>query len=141
MELQSYLRELSEFEDIPVNVHGEYEYRFLEDYWTEPNRWPYLLKFDSKNAGFALVRRENDIFVMAEITVFIEYRGFRWGQVFAEAVFQKHPGNWIVEYDIANEIGNNFWNNLIKTIRIGNFKREKINAKRESLAFTIGESK
>jgi predicted acetyltransferase len=90
--LQSYLRELSEFENIPLTPSGDYEYEYLPYYWTEKTRWPYLFYFDGKIAGFAFVRKEKEKYIMAEFTVLSEYRGYRLGLVFADEILQKHPG-------------------------------------------------
>ena len=139
MLLQSYLRELAEFEDIPRNESGEYEYQYLKYYWTENTRWPYLFYFDGKTAGFALVQLENETFIMAEFTVFMEYRGYGFGLVFADELIQKHPGKWNIEYDINNAAANNFWNKLVKTIKVSNLKKEKVAGNREYLEFLAGE--
>jgi predicted acetyltransferase len=54
--LQNYLRDLAEFELIPLSKTGEYEYEYLPYYWTENTRRPYLFYFGEKPAGFAFVR-------------------------------------------------------------------------------------
>ncbi len=98
--LQSYLRELSQFENILLTPSGEYEYEYLPYYWTENTRWPYLFYFDGKVAGFGFIRKEKEKYIMAEFTVFSEYRGYRFGLVFADEILQKHPGKWNIEYDV-----------------------------------------
>jgi len=139
MMLQSYLRELAEFEDIPRNESGEYEYPYLNYYWTENTRWPYLFYFDGKIAGFALVRLENETYIIAEFTIFMEYRGYGFGLVFAEELIQKHPGKWNIEYDINNATANDFWNKLVKTIKVSHLKKEKAAGNREYMEFLTGK--
>jgi predicted acetyltransferase len=137
--LQSYLRELSEFENIPLTPSGEYEYEYLPYYWTENTRWPYLFYFDGKVAGFAFVRKEKEKYIMAEFTVFREYRGYRFGLVFADEILQKHPGKWNIEYDIQNTNANNFWNRLVVSVAGNNYIKGKLPENREYLEFVIAE--
>ena len=137
--LQSYLGELAEFEEIPLTPSGEYEYEYLPYYWTENTRWPYLFYFDGKVAGFALVRKEKEKYIMAEFTVFSEYRGYRFGLVFADEILQKHPGKWNIEYDIQNTNANRFWNRLAVSAAENNYTKGKLPGNREYLEFVIGE--
>jgi predicted acetyltransferase len=67
--LQDYLRDLTQFETIPLNESGEYEYQYLKYYWTENIRYPYLLYCNEDISGFALVRKEEKFFSMAEFSV------------------------------------------------------------------------
>ena len=137
--LQLYLRELSEFEEISFTPSGEYEYDYLEFYWTEKNRRPYLFYFDGKTADFALVWQNEEQIIMAEFTVLPEYRGYRFGSIFADEVIQRHHGKWNIEYSIKNSHALEFWNKLVKNIKVSNLKKEKINEDRESLIFTYSK--
>jgi predicted acetyltransferase len=46
----------SEYDGYDVDEHGLYGYKFLDHYWTEPYRYPFLVRASGKLAGFALVR-------------------------------------------------------------------------------------
>lgn len=55
--LELYKYDFSEFDpDDDSNPNGLYEYKYLDHYWTEDGRYPFLIKVDDKLAGFALVR-------------------------------------------------------------------------------------
>lgn len=40
-----------------VNAQGLFDYPYLDYYWTESGRYPFLVRVEGKLAGFVLVRR------------------------------------------------------------------------------------
>jgi predicted acetyltransferase len=57
MELYQY--DTSEYEDDSdndVNEFGQYDYKYLDNYWTEEGRHPFFVIKSGKLAGFVLVR-------------------------------------------------------------------------------------
>ena len=71
--LELYRYDFSEFDDADVGAHGEFGYRYLDHYWTDPERRPLLFRTAGRWSGFALVRTgdPND---MAEFFVLRKYR-------------------------------------------------------------------
>ena len=136
--LQSYLRELSELENITLTPSGEYEY--LPCYWTENTRGPYIFYFSGKVVGFAFVRKEQEKYIMAEFTVLGEYRGYRFGLVFADEILQKHPGKWNIEYDVQNTNANHFWNRLVVSVAGNSYTKGKLPENREYLELRLREN-
>lgn len=73
MELYQY--DMSEFEEEDdVNDIGLFDYKYLDHYWTEEGRHPFLILITGKLAGFVLVRelKENDsssIYSIAEFFI------------------------------------------------------------------------
>src|ERR1035437_6433054 len=53
--LELYAHDFSEFHDIELSAEGKFGYKDLSFYWRESDRHPFLLKGDSKLAGFAFV--------------------------------------------------------------------------------------
>ena len=53
--VELYRYDFSEFDQADVDVHGEYGYRYLDHYWTEGSRAPFLFRVNGRWAGFALV--------------------------------------------------------------------------------------
>jgi predicted acetyltransferase len=43
-----------------LSPHGTYTYRYLDGYFTEPDRQPYFITVDGEFAGFALARGDAD---------------------------------------------------------------------------------
>jgi predicted acetyltransferase len=138
--LQNYLRDLTEFELIPLNESGEYEYQYLKYYWTESTRFPYLFYCGEDVAGFALIRREEQFFSMAEFTILPNFRRKGLGTLYAGDVIHKHPWKWHIEYNIKNTAGKNFWNKLILDMVGTCFQKgQGEEENREFLEFVIGE--
>ena len=46
----------SEFNGEDVSDYGLFGYKYLDHYWTEPNRHPFIVRVSGKLVGFALVR-------------------------------------------------------------------------------------
>ena len=74
-----YFHDLSEFTGDDVNADGQYDYRYLDHYWTEEGRHPFFIKVHGQFAGFALVREigpaKQRVYSMAEFFVMRKYRG------------------------------------------------------------------
>ena len=89
--LELYQYDFSEFVDGDLDRHGTYGYQFLDNYWTEPARHPFLFRVGGKWAGFALVRAgaPHD---MAEFFVMRKYRRHGVGIVAARELFARFPG-------------------------------------------------
>jgi len=106
--LQLYLHDLSEFIDTDVDPHGEFPYRYLDHYWTEPDRHAFLIRVDGEWAGFALVRACPH-WDMAEFFVMRKYRREGVGREAARLVFAAFPGTWEVRQREANTGATRFW--------------------------------
>ncbi|SRR5581483_2939335 len=106
--LELYRYDFSEFDGADVDEHGEFGYRYLDNYWTEPDRHPYLIRSDGKWAGFALVR-SGDPNDMAEFFVLRKYRRSGVGRDAAHAVLRRFPGRWTVRQLLTNTAASAFW--------------------------------
>src|SRR4051794_29927930 len=93
--VELYRYDFSEFDDADVDDHGEFGYRYLDNYWTEPDRHPYLIRCDARWAGFALVR-SGDPNDMAGFFIMRKYRRSGVGRGAARDVLGRFPGRWTV---------------------------------------------
>jgi predicted acetyltransferase len=100
--LQLYLHDMSAFDGTDVDDHGEYAYRYLDHYWTEPDRHAFLIRVDGSWAGFALVRACPH-WDMAEFFVMRKYRRQGVGQASARLVFGAFRGPWEVRQLDGND--------------------------------------
>lgn len=117
--MQLYYHELSKYEDdsaiFELNDDGIYPIRYFDLYWTERNRFPYLLKLNDKNIGFVLIREREDGFLeIAEFFILNKYKGKGAGRFMANAVFNLHKGNWEIRTLVKNIPAQNFWRKIIK---------------------------
>ncbi|MBE7517801.1 MAG: GNAT family N-acetyltransferase [Thermoflexaceae bacterium] len=111
--MQLYLHDFSEFDSSDVDEAGRYRYRYLPLYWSEPGRWPFLVRADGNIAGFALVRHADGRYQMAEFFVLRRYRRRGVGEEAARQVFARFPGPWLVEELAANTTAIKFWRSVI----------------------------
>ena len=96
-----------------LNEAGRYEYRYLDYYWTQDDRFPYVLKINGNYAGFALVRiNERAAYEMSEFFILRKYRNSGNGQYLALTVIKNHKGNWEIGTHEKNSAAH-FWRKVI----------------------------
>lgn len=110
--LELYAYDFCDFTDDDVDEHGSFGYRYLDQYWTEPDRHPFLIRDDEHIAGFAFVRsgRPHD---MAEFFILRKYRRGGVGVRAARSLFATFPGDWQVRQVAANAAAVAFWHYAI----------------------------
>ncbi|MCU1465149.1 MAG: hypothetical protein JWM72_1077 [Actinomycetia bacterium] len=110
--LELYLHDFSELTYADVDAHGRFGYPYLDLYWTEPERRPFLFRVAGRWAGFALVRTgvPHD---MAEFFVLRKHRRTGVGVEAASDLFARFPGDWQVRQMTANAGATAFWHRAI----------------------------
>jgi predicted acetyltransferase len=142
--LEKYRYEFSQYEETDVNNLGLYGYDYLDNYWTEENRFPYFIKTENKLTGFLLVNDYREIkietnYSMAEFFVMHKYRRMGIGTYVVEYIFNKHKGKWQLMYHPKNIISKKFWNKIVKEYTNGNYEIIKNNGEAKYNDGTIGE--
>jgi predicted acetyltransferase len=127
---QLYAYDFSEILPLDVDEAGRFKEEPLEAYWTEPWRFPFLLRVDERLAGFALIQRKSklsdadDVWDMAEFFVLRKYRRARVGMTAAHRIFATHGGAWEVRQRNANVAATFFWRSAIAAYTDGRFVEE-----------------
>ena len=117
----------SEFEQTDVGDTGLFGYKWLDHYWTEPSRHPFLLRVGERLAGFALVGNINDTMSdvkkhsMAEFFILRKYRCQGIGRKVATSLFDLFPGTWVVAQEKSNAPAQAFWRKVISNHTGGRF--------------------
>lgn len=119
--LELYLYDLSPaFPRIELGADGRFGYEKLPLYWTEPGRrFPFLIRFRTRVAGFALATRgspmsdDPEVFDVAEFFVLRGYRRHGVGQRAAFLLWDRHPGRWIVRVSEGNAGALPFWTEIV----------------------------
>lgn len=130
--MQLYTYELSFFEDETASFtmldSGLYETnKYIEKYWKEDTRHPYILKCDNELAGFVLQRfNEENMNEIAEFFVINKYRKLGAGTYMANRIFELYKGRWEVRTLLKNERGQNFWRATIRKFSNNNFEEKYI---------------
>lgn len=126
--LEIYLYDMSEFDDdedsLDLNEAGVYGYKYLDHYWTDEGRYPYIVTADGKIAGFSLIRtvETNPLtFEIAEFFILKKYRKLGMGKLLCSKLFCLHEGNWIINTPIKNQTAQHFWRNTVKHASEGIF--------------------
>jgi predicted acetyltransferase len=131
--MELYQHDFSEFDGADVNPFGIYDYPYLDHYWTETERSPFLVRVDGNLAGFVLVARYNyltgqkDTWVLAEFFIMRKYRKKGVGEFVARTIFDQFPGAWQVGQIIENPSATNFWRKVISRYTQDNFQEHELN--------------
>ena len=121
-DLQSYLAELSEFGPIGKNPEGTYDYPYLDHYWREPDRHPFVIHLDNAPVGFLLVREDmnpadgSSIMEIAELYILPAFRQHSVATSAITEVVSYFPGNWRAAVLPKNHVAYSFWQQLISAL-------------------------
>jgi predicted acetyltransferase len=119
--LELYAHDFSEFHDLAIGEDGRFGYEFLALYWSDPDRYPFLVKSDGHLAGLVLVKRGPAIFdshVVWDMAEFFVLRGHRRrgiGTLMAHEIWRRFPGAWEVRVMQSNVAANHFWAHAVST--------------------------
>jgi predicted acetyltransferase len=123
--LQLYIHDFSEFAGFDLDDHGFFRYSYLDYYWMEDGRFPFLVQVDGKLAGFVFIRGEDlassPRYSVAEFFILRKYRRHGIGERAAREVFGRFPGRWSLTVDLRNEAGLPFWRKVLGRITAGQF--------------------
>jgi predicted acetyltransferase len=137
--LQAYLDELSHLPDEKIECkdeNGIYHYPYLDSYWRESERYPYLLMSDRKLAGFAFVRQEGDHWEMAEFYVLPEFRRRGLASACVRDILRKHPGEWRIDFNKYNQAGRTLWEKLAYRSSNGDILSGELNTSHNYIRFS-----
>jgi predicted acetyltransferase len=118
--LQLYLDEFSPVDGREIEPDGTYGYPYLDLYWLEPGRYPFLLWADGRLAGFALIVDRSLIepsesgFDMAEFFVLRRWRRRGVGEVAARLLFDRFRGDWWIVHHALNAPAQLFWRSVVQ---------------------------
>ncbi|HEY3624626.1 MAG TPA: GNAT family N-acetyltransferase [Terracidiphilus sp.] len=118
--LELYSHDFSEFIDLEIGRDGRFGYRDLDLYWTDPQRFPFLVHVGGVPGGFVLVMRVSDSrgeMSVWEVAEFFVVRGFRRRAIGTRAaleVFARFPGRWQVRVMQSNLPACVFWSRTVR---------------------------
>lgn len=126
--LELYAYEFTAFWDFDLGDDGFYGYEHLDQYWTDPNRFPFLVYVDGKIAGFVFVQKgspiseEPDVFDISEFFILQKYKQKKIGSFVAVKIWEMFKGAWQVRVLIENTIASAFWSKTIQHFTHGQAK-------------------
>jgi predicted acetyltransferase len=98
-----------------IDASGRFgPYDYIESYWRDADRRPFLIEVNGRTAGFALVnahshRGEAIVHAMAEFFVVRQFRRSGVGHEAARAIFAANPGRWELAIAAPNAPARAFW--------------------------------
>jgi predicted acetyltransferase len=121
--MELYQHDLSEFTKTNLDKHGYFGYSYLDNYWAEPSRYPFLVRVDGQLAGFVLVNQFTCLpasqYSLAEFFILRKYRKYGIGRKVAVYIFDLFCGHWEIYQPHANVIAKKFWKSVIGTYTEG----------------------
>ena len=125
--LELYIHDLSAaFPSVELGSDGRFGYGKLELYWSEPDRhFAFLIKWDSRVVGFALVTRgspasdDPNVFDVAEFFVIRRHRRSGVGRRAAMLLWNRLAGNWIVRASEGVPGAVPFWGSVVAEFTSG----------------------
>ncbi|MGD9591595.1 MAG: GNAT family N-acetyltransferase [Candidatus Berkiella sp.] len=101
----------------------------LKSYFSEKNRYPFLIRVDEHPAGFVMVNTIGTTahvqWNMGEFFVLAPYQRCKIGQTIAKAVFERFMGEWEVAVIPQNTGALHFWKGVIHQFTNAKFSQEK----------------
>jgi predicted acetyltransferase len=133
MELYRY--DFSEYDESDVDINGYFGYRWLDHYWTDEDRQPFIIRVHGKPAGFVLVNQHTYLpgsdWAIAEFFVMRKYRGKGIGKKAAFDVFDRFPGKWEVYELESNQPSQQFWRKVISDYTHGHYSETNVDDERK----------
>jgi len=117
--LELYAHDFSEFHNLELGADGRFGYKPLPLYWSEPDRYPFLIKVDGRLARLALVKRGSEVsesesvWDIGEFFIVRAYRRQGIGMKAAHEVWRRFPGPWEVRVMQLNRTALIFWERAI----------------------------
>jgi predicted acetyltransferase len=117
--LELYIHDFSELIDVELDGDGRFGYPDLALYWSDPARYPFLIKTDATLAGLALVKRMRGLLrdeMVWDVAEFFVVRGHRKrgiGTLAAHALWRQRPGKWQVRVMESNAAAARFWERAV----------------------------
>lgn len=113
--VQLYRYDMSVPAGYDLTEHGTFTYRFLDHYFTEPDRSVDFIRVDAAMAGFVMSRLLDDgRREMSEFFVLRRHRRRGVGRTAAQLTFARFPGPWEVFCMDTNVEGQAFWPAVIE---------------------------
>lgn len=144
--LELYVHDLSETFGLAPGEDGRFGYERLPLYFKETDaRFPFLIRFRGRIAGFAFVTRgspmsdDPNALDVAEFFVLRGYRRFGVGRSAALLLWRRMPGHWVVRVSEGNRAGIPFWEAVVSEHTNGEYRvTEKPGSPHAWRVFTFG---
>jgi predicted acetyltransferase len=117
--LELYMHDFCDFLNLELRPDGRFGYKELDLYWSDPDRYPFLVYVNERLAGFVLVRgvrngsHATTAWDVVEFFILRSYRRRGIGIGVAHEVFRRFPGAWGVRVMESNRPACAFWKRAV----------------------------
>ena len=142
---QLYMHDITASLPMDVNEHGLFEYNYIDYYFTDENRYAYLIYIEDKIAGFVLIddefmvldNKENKPrYDFSEMFILNAYKKKGYGEIVVKRIFDMYKGNWEIRPVPRSEGAKRFWLKVVKNYTNDNFKENYPKPNRLVITFT-----
>jgi len=129
---QLYMHDITANLPMDVNEHGLFEYNYIDFYFTEENRYAYLIYVNDQIAGFALIDDQfmvldqlnsNPSYDFSEIFILNAYKKKGYGEIVARLIFDMHRGDWEIRPVPRSDGAKKFWLRVVAEYTNNVFKQ------------------
>ena len=118
--LDDYLRELARHREVAVGATDSASYPYFNAYWSEPGRYPFLIRRHGAVVGFALIRGAASLGCpmsqIAEFYIAPESRRLGVGRQAVASLWRRFPGAWELQVHARNSAALEFWASCIEAV-------------------------
>lgn len=126
--IQLYVYDFTDFKEWDVEENGRFKDYGLEGCWTEDYRHPFLIRVNSKLAGFAIIEGRSQLneaygtWDFSDFFILRRYQKRGVGEHVVRALFDRFCGCWEVRIIAANHRALAFWRTVISRYTDGRFE-------------------
>lgn len=125
--LEKYNYEFSQYDKRKFGSNGLFGYKYLNNYFTDDDRFAYFITVNGELAGFALINKYHECerpidWSIAEFFVSYNYRRQGVATKAVELIFAIHKGYWHIKYHKNNTASVVLWNNVAKKYSGGSYE-------------------
>lgn len=125
--LEKYLYEFSQYDGGKFGNKGVFGYPYIDNYFTEKERFAYFITVDDRLAGFVLLNNHPEAdkpidYSVAEFFVAYNFRRQGVATRAMEMIFQQHKGYYHIKYHKNNLPSACFWNKLADKYSNGTYE-------------------
>lgn len=125
--LEKYNYEFSQYDKRKFSSDGLFGYKYIDNYFTDEDRFAYFITVDGELAGFALINKYHECdrpidWSVAEFFVSYNYRRQGVATKAVDMIFERHKGYWHIKYHKNNSASVVLWHNIAEKYDAGNYE-------------------
>jgi predicted acetyltransferase len=118
--VQLYRYDFASIRGYELDDRGTIPYQNLDAYFVERHREACFIRYSTRLVGFTMTSElEPGVRTVSEFFVVRYQRRHGVGRRAASAMFRRHPGRWMLQFDAANQEASVFWPTVVAEVATG----------------------